>query len=84
MCNRPLNDWESSPTTRNGSRAGDSASSCWGPFRSVCCSSTSSSTEVLADCSQIALILFLAWLVAFVLSPLVDLGARRFHLRGLD
>jgi predicted PurR-regulated permease PerM len=37
--------------------------------------------RVLADFSQIGLILFLAWLLAFVLSPLVDLAARRFQLR---
>ena len=37
--------------------------------------------RVLTGFSQIGLVIFLAWLLAFVLSPLVDVASRRFHLR---
>lgn len=37
--------------------------------------------RVLSGFSQIGLVIFLAWLLAFVLSPLVDLASRRLHLR---
>lgn len=37
--------------------------------------------RVLTGFSQIGLVIFLAWLLAFVLSPLVDLASRRLHLR---
>jgi predicted PurR-regulated permease PerM len=36
--------------------------------------------RVLAGFSQIGLVIFLAWLLAFVLSPLVDLVSGRLHL----
>ncbi len=37
--------------------------------------------RVLSGFSQIGLVIFLAWLLAFVLSPLVDVASRRLHLR---
>ena len=37
--------------------------------------------RVLSGFSQIGLVVFLAWLLAFVLSPLVELASRRLHLR---
>ncbi|MEP6680082.1 MAG: AI-2E family transporter [Chloroflexota bacterium] len=36
--------------------------------------------RVLAGFTQIGLVIFLAWLLAFVLSPLVDLAGRRLHV----
>ena len=37
--------------------------------------------RVLTGFSQIGLVIFLAWLLAFVLSPLVDVASRQLHLR---
>ena len=37
--------------------------------------------RVLSGFGQIGLVIFLAWLLAFVLSPLVDVASRQLHLR---